>query len=199
MITDTWEIVKELDGSYLLLSAGAAPGFAEKMMIRGRVEGLLPMGIYQENPRRYRYDISGRESLLKRTQSGALEGAEIRSLLRSIYRCCETMEHYLLKPSQLVLEPGFIYAGTEGWSFCAHPERQEAISEQLQALSRFFLRKSNQEDPSTAALCFELFRLCHEDHVTMPQILNLIEADETRVGKSRPGGKKGFLARLMRG
>ena len=199
MITDTWEILRELDGSYLLLAGSEAPGFAEKMMIKGRVEGLLPMGLYQDNPRRYRYEISGRESLLKRSQTGALEGEEIRSLLRSIYRCCESMEHYLLKPSQLILEAGFIYGGPEGWAFCAHPERQEAVSEQLQALSRFFLRKSNQEDPRTAALSFELFRLCHEENVTMPQILSLIEADETRAGGRRGSGKKGFFARLKGG
>ena len=174
------EYVRELDGSYLLLPAcREKENFAERMLLLAHPPGLLPFKLYQEEPeRKYSYEISGRKSLAALCAEEALEAEQIRGLLRSLYRCCEEMEQYLLKPDELCLGPGFMYLGKEGWAFCCLPDHEESLALQLQVLSRYFLRKCNHDDPETAYLAYELFHLCHEDNTTFPQILELIGQEE---------------------
>ncbi len=196
MLLDNMDFVQELDGHYLLLDAPQQGGFEENMMMRAAPACLLPLHIYQTDPRRYAYEISGRESLLKRCGRGALEAEELRDILGSIYRTSEEMERYLLRPDSLILEPGLMYRSRGDWAFIAHPGHQEPLSEQLGSLSRFFLRKSDREDPETAAFSFAFFQLCHEEAVTLPRILNMIE-EERPTEKLRHKKKPLSLARLL--
>ena len=174
MELDNIEFVKELDGSYLLLEAAGKAGFAERMLLYGRPSFILPFRVYQEEPRRYSFEISGRESLSAKSRLRALEGREIREVIRAVFSACEELESYLLKAGSLILEPGLMYRGREGWAFCCHPEQEEDIMLQLQRLTRFFLRKCDHEDPATASLAYELFQLSHEENATFPQVMELV-------------------------
>ncbi len=175
------EFVRELDGNYLVL-AGLSDRtvFAEKMLALGKPAGILPFKLYREGPPRlYSYEISGRSSLAGMTQTRGMEIGEIKTLLRAVYRSCEELERYLLKPENLILEPGLMYLGKDGWAFCAHPEREEDLMLQMQKLSRFILRKCDHENEETARLAYALFQLCHEENVSFPQILELLGQEET--------------------
>ena len=169
------EFVKELDGNYLILEgSNGESGFERKMLLSSRPHGLLPFRIYRAGDEPlYSYEISGKRSLSSLTQTSQIDEKTMRDILRSIHRSCEEAEMYLLRPSGLVLEPGLIFLGKEGWSFVYHPDREEDLFEQLQKLSRFFLRKCNHEDEKTAQTAYELLRICHEENTTFTQIFEL--------------------------
>ncbi|MBO4872907.1 MAG: hypothetical protein J5496_05790 [Lachnospiraceae bacterium] len=183
MNLETVEYVKELDGNYLLLDTEEASPFVEKMLCYGRPRGILPFRVYQEEPRRCSYEISGRESLSARARLRALQAEEIREIVRAVYAACGELEDFLLRPGSLIAEPGMMYRGRDGWAFCVHPSQEEDIIEQMQRLSRFFLTKCDHQDPETAELAYSLFQLCHEANVTFAQIMELIGTD--------PSGEKG--------
>ena len=98
----------------------------------------------------------------------------------------------------ICLDPGLIYRGEEGWAFCYYPGFREEIPEQLQSLTRFFLRKCDHQDPQTARLAYDLFQLCHEENTAFPQILRLLgESGTERTGPEEENS--GFsLKRLFR-
>ncbi len=176
------EYIKELDGNYLLLEAPQKKeSFSERMLLFGRPGRFLPFRIYQEDPdRKYSYEISGRQSLAAMTMTRQITAGQIREVLQAVYRCCEEAEEYLLDPTGICLDPGLMYRGRDGWAFCYCPGFREELSEQIQRLSRFFLRKCDHGDPQTARLAYDLFQLCHEDNTTFPQILELLgEAGQT--------------------
>ncbi len=186
------EFVRELDGNYLVL-AGLSDRtvFAEKMLALGKPAGILPFRLYREGPPRlYSYEISGRSSLAGMTQTRGMEIGEIKTLLRAVYRSCEELERYLLKPENLILEPGLMYLGKDGWAFCAHPEREEDLMLQMQKLSRFILRKCDHENEETARLAYALFQLCHEENVSFPQILELLGQEEAVAAAPEASRKK---------
>ena len=197
MELNTVEYVKELDGNYLTLETETTAPFAERMLLLGRPRTILPFGLYQEHPRRYSFEISGRESLSAKTRLGALEGEEIREIVRSVYFACEELEEYLLRPGNLILEPGLMFKGRDGWAFCVHPAQEEDIIEQMQRLSRFFLSKCNHEDPKTAALGYSLFQLCHEPNATFAQIMELI-GEKTKKDNAKPADRKKGFGRWLR-
>lgn len=194
MNLDTVEYRKELDGNYLLLEAQEQAPFPEKMVLYGKPRYILPFKIEREESRRYSFEISGRESLLAKSRQGALRREEIRQSVRAIYLACEELEAYLLRPGNLILEPGLMFCGREGWAFCLIPGSEEDIMEQMQRLSRFFLSKCDHEEPQTAALCYELFRLMHEPNTSFAQIMELIGTDPAGIGKRK--NKKGLWQRI---
>ncbi len=169
------EFIKELDGNYLVLQ-GEPDGnaFERNMLLHTRPAGLLPFRLFRtgEEPA-YSYEISGRQSLSSLTQTSEIDEKMMRDVLYSIHRSCEEAASYLLRPSGLVLEPGLIFRGREGWSFVYHPDRDEDLFAQLQKLSRFFLKKCNHEDEKTARVAYELLRVCHEENTTFSQIFEL--------------------------
>ena len=71
--------------------------------------------------------------------------------------------------------------------------------EQLQRLSRFFLRKCDHEDPGTAALAYDLFQLCHEENATFAQVMELVGPGADRPGQTKPREKRRGLFSRRRG
>ena len=182
------EFIKELDAHYVIME-GAPEGcmFERKMLLNTRPGGLLPFRLYRAgDPPAYSYEISGRQSLQSLTQACEIDGKMMRDILYSIHRTCEEAELYLLRPSGLVLEPGLIFKGRDGWSFVYHPDREEELFGQLQKLSRFFLKKCSHEDEKTARIAYELLRLCHEENTTFPQLFELWDEETPGPGSVPP-------------
>ena len=174
-MTET-EFVRELDGSYLLIRTDE-PGdeFAGNMIMTARPAHLLPLrSVHGEERKEYRYDISGLKSLSSRLSAREIEAAEIRELIRGIYRVLCELEDHLLEPGSLFLEPGLIFCGPEGYLFCCLPGRKEEIYAQMQPLSRYLLKKGSHEDPDTSALVYTLFELCHEENTSFAQLLEAV-------------------------
>ena len=171
------EFVKELDGSFITVSTtGRGAAFETKMLLYGSVPGLLSFRLLRgEGKEKNCYEISAHQSLSSLLKARTAEPEEIGDLIRALYRCCESLKKYLLRPDGLYLEPGLIFKGKEGWRFCYHPDREEDIFQQIQVLSRFFLKKCNHDDPENARLAYEFFQVTHEDNTSFPQILALWE------------------------
>lgn len=196
---------RELDASWLIIEeTEPANPVSAKMAELAAPAGLLRMeNRVTEEGREYRYVIDGLKSLEASLKTREIEAAEIRSLMNGLYRVSNGLEEYLLDPDSLCLEPGLIYQGREGWRFCYDPSRQTEFFGQLQALSRFLLKKCNHGDGETSRLAYELFRVCHEENFSFTQIWEALEmpeaglpGEEETARKAEKGG--GFLARLGR-
>ena len=139
---------RELDGSFLIITEeGPADGTCVKMAEAAAPAGLLRMeGRETEDGWEYRYAIDGLRSLELSLSTREIAAAEIRSLMHGLYLTSNELREYLLPPDTLCLEPGLIYHGREGWRFCCDPSRQEDFFTQLQALSRFLLKKCDHGD-----------------------------------------------------
>ena len=141
-----------------------------RMAQKAAPPGLLRMESREvEEGYEYRYAIDGLKSMEALFGTRGIEAAEIRDLMNSIYRVSNGLTDYLLDPDQLLLNPGFIYFGREGWRFCYDPSRQEDLFMQLQALSRFLLKKCDHNDEETSHMAYELFRVCHEENYSFTQ------------------------------
>ena len=172
------EFIKELDGNYLVVEGLRQSGFECRMLQYGKPSGLLGFRLFRDGEKiSYHYEISGKQSLSYLTQTSQIDERQIREILYSIYRCCEEAELHLLRPSGLLLEPGLIFRGKEGWFFMYHPDLEEDLFVQMQRISRFFLRKCNQEDERTSRIAYELLRVCHEENTSFSQIFELWEEE----------------------
>ena len=137
---------RELDVSYLIIEEGLPSEMISARMVgKASPAGLLHMECREtENGVEYRYAIDGLKSLEGSLGTREIRAAEIRSLMHSLYRVSNELQEYLLQPDRLFLEPGLIYRGRDEWHFCYDPSRSEDFFAQLQALSRYLLRKSDR-------------------------------------------------------
>ena len=94
--------------------------------------------------------------------------------------------------------------GREGWRFCYDPSRKEEFFGQLQALSRWVLKKCSHGDGETSRVAYELFRVCHEENYSFTQIWEALEMPEPGLSEEdeaeglKPEKREGFFARLGR-
>ena len=197
---------RELDASWLIIEEEepSDPVSAKTAEIASP-PGLLRMeSRVTEAGREYRYAIDGLKSLELTLNTREIEAGEIRSLMHSLYRVSNGLEEYLLEPKRLFLEPGLIYCGREGWRFCYDPSHEADLFGQIQALSRWLLKKCNHGDGETSRMAYELFRVCHEENFSFTQIWEALEMPEPgaadKDGETPRAAEKseGFLARLFR-
>ena len=194
---------RELDASFLIIDEEEpADPVSAKMAEKAAPAGLLRMESREtEAGREYRYAIDGLKSLELSLSTREIEAAEIRSLMHSLYRVSNELGEYLLEPGSLFLEPGLIYHGREGWRFCYDPSRRADFFGQLQALSRYLLKKCNHSDGETSRMAYELFRVCHEEYFSFTQIWEALEMPGPEASEEEAemtGKKEGLFARLCR-
>lgn len=197
---------RELDASWLIIEEDEpSDAISAKMAETAAPYGLLRMeSRMTEEGREYRYAIDGLKSLEASLGTREIEAAEIRSLMYALYRTSDELGEYLLEPDRLFLEPGLIYRGREGWRFCFDPSRRADFFGQLQALSRYLLKKCDHGDGETSRMAYELFRVCHEENFSFTQIWEALEMPEPAL--SGEGGEdgaaaekgEGFFARFRR-
>ena len=193
---------RELDVSYLIIEEGLPSEMISARMVgKASPAGLLHMECREtENGVEYRYAIDGLKSLEGSLGTREIRAAEIRSLMHSLYRVSNELQEYLLQPDRLFLEPGLIYRGRDEWHFCYDPSRSEDFFAQLQALSRYLLRKSDYNDEETSRMAYELFRVCHEENYSFTQIWEALEMPQPGQAEERAPGveKEGFLKKFCR-
>ena len=197
---------RELDASWLIIEEEEpSDPVSAKMAEIAAPAGLLRMeSRVTEEGREYRYAIDGMKSLELALSTREIEAGEIRSLMHSLYRVSNGLEEYLLEPDCLFLEPGLIYCGREGWRFCCDPSRRADLFGQIQALSRWLLKKCSHGDGETSRLAYELFRVCHEENFSFTQIWEALEmpepgtADEGEKAPREAEKSESFFARLAR-
>ena len=194
---------RELDASYLIISEDSpADPVSARMAERTAPAGLLRMESREtETGREYRYAIDGLKSLEASLGTREIMASEIRDLMNSLYRVSNELEEYLLEPDRLFLEPGLIYRGREGWRFCYDPSRREDLFAQLQALSRYLLKKCDHNDAETSRMAYDLFRVCHEENFSFTQIWEALEMPAPPQGEEEQAGPendRGLLARILR-
>ena len=194
---------RELDASYLIIEEEEPSDPVSAEMVQAAApSGLLRMeNRVTESGREYRYVIDGLKSLELSLGTREIEAAEIRSLMHALYLVSNELKAYLLDPDSLCLEPGLIYRGREGWRFCYDPSRQEDLFSQLQALSRYLLKKCDHGDRETSEMAYELFRVCHEEYFSFTQIWEALEMpapDEIEEGADPAPRNEGFLTRFRR-
>ena len=193
---------RELDASYLIISEDLPRDeISARMAERAAPAGLLRMESREtEEGREYRYSIDGLKSMEASLATREIEAAEIRELMHSLYRVSNELQEYLLKPDQLFLKPGLIYRGKDGWRFCCDPSHEEDFFGQLQALSRYILKKCDHNDEESSRIAYELFRVCHEENFTFNQIWEAIETEEPgeNIAEIRIEKEEGFLGKLRR-
>ena len=155
------------------------------MLMENHIRGLLPCSLKKINCRsHFFYDITSRQSMEHIYNSRFLNTADIRTLLRGLYRALKEVKKYLLDVDRIVLQPDMIYMDIESREpfFCYLPGYQNDLLQSFRELTAYLLEHLDQTDNSAVLLGYEIYRKARIENYSLERLLQEAgrpEADNT--------------------
>lgn len=167
---------KSGEKSYLVLSSGEEPEIPYQInMIRyNQIPGLLPVQFFiEDGVYKYFYDISCKESIVKKLGHKKYTIKEIRTIMSSLYRCVRQLEEYLLDINCIILKPQYIFSDKEAFhiQFCFYADKEECFEESLEELFDYFLNRLDYQDERTVVLVYSLYQKLREEHTPLYEVM----------------------------
>ncbi len=156
------EIIYErnLTGSYMKLPAGETEQFDEKMLLRKKIPGLLPVEkCYMDGNGQYWYDISGKQSLDTYCQIRNVGIGFVERMIESICNEIEILDRNLINADCLLLDAGQIFVTNQNQElvFAAYPRKSEPVSAKFQQLMEYMITKIDHKDQKAVQMAYELY------------------------------------------
>lgn len=151
---------RNLTGSYMKIPVSIGHEFDERMMLRRKLPGLLPVErCYIDGTGQYWYNISGKQSLdtYCRIQKIGIDFME--RMIISICSEIEILECNLLDQNCLLLDPEQVFVTNQNQEiiFAIYPGHHEQISSEFQQLMEYLLTKIDHMDQEAVRIGYAIY------------------------------------------
>lgn len=157
-----------------LTAAGYEDDYRIRMLTENHIRGLLPCSLKKINCQsHFFYDITSRQSMEHIYGSRSLNSADIRALLRGLYRALKEVKKYLLDVDRIVLKPDMIYMDIETREpyFCYLPGYQGDLLQSFRELTAYLLEHLDQNDSSAVLSGYEIYRKARIENYSLEKLL----------------------------
>ncbi len=156
------EIIYErnLTGSYMKIPVSFDAEFDERMMLKRKLPGLLPVEkCFVDGQGQYWYNISGRQSLDTFCHMKPIGTEFIEKLIISICAEIEILERNLLDVNSLLLDPEFIYVtnSNQEFVFTIYPGAKDYIELEFQQLMEYILAKIDHKEMEAVQITYAIY------------------------------------------
>lgn len=151
---------RNLTGSYMKIPVSFDAKFDEKMMLKRKLPGLLPVEkCYVDGQAQYWYNISGRQSLDTYCHMKSIGKNFIEQLIISICAEIEILERNLLSVNNLLLDPEFIYVtnSNQEFIFTIYPGAKDIIELEFQQLMEYLLGKIDHKEMEAVHIAYSIY------------------------------------------
>ena len=179
---------KELEKRWLVLlpdktlpevgQAGIDTGsYTLQMALRACIPGLLPLSVvFRDGQELLRADITGCGSVASRYSVSQLSGKDLRTLLYAFRAVVSALPKYLLDPSDLVLNPEYIWYGPQSDEvlFLYIPQSSAEDAHSVRLLAQFLLKRIDHGDPLAVDLAYTFFDQVSRENCSLADVLGKI-------------------------
>lgn len=156
------EIVYErnLTGSYMKIPAGIHAGLDERLMLRRKIPGALPVEkAYVDGNGQYWYNISGKQSLDVYCRVKPVGIELIERLIVSICSEMEILEWNLIHTSCLCLDPELIFVtnSNQEFIFTIYPDGAGGVEKEFEQLMEYLLTKIDHKDTQAVQTAYSIY------------------------------------------
>ncbi|MCR4927057.1 MAG: FHA domain-containing protein [Lachnospiraceae bacterium] len=126
------------------------------MLRETRLKRVLPVRLRYVDDRIFaEYDITGLQPLARLYERQPLKAADIENVIDSIYKANAELEENLLRPSDLLLSPEYIFRQADGgeYLFCCRIEKSME-EDPYKALMKFFMDHVDYGDKESVGLAY---------------------------------------------
>ena len=156
------EIVYErnMTGSYMKIPAGPEPGIDERLMLRRRLSGVLPVEkTYVDGGGQYWYNISGKQSLDTYCREKEVKIDFMEQLIIRICGLMERLEWNLMSADCLMLDPELVFVNNASreFSFTLYPGGNQTIEQEFQILMEYLMKKVDHKDAQAVRVVYRIY------------------------------------------
>ena len=170
---------REMKHNYLMIDPEEifCKGYELKMMEANSIEGLLPFHLKRlDNQNTYYYEITSKQPLSRLLECTTMGSEELYQLIAGIYHVLGRMEKYLLKESQILLEPEYIYICPENFSvsLCLIPGRKGNFPDDMTALLQYLLGKADHKDKKCVVMAYGLYQESLKENYGIDDLMRIL-------------------------
>lgn len=165
-------------GSYMKIPVNLSGEFDEKILLRKKIPGLLPLEkCFINGTAQYWYNISGKQSLDTFCRVKELEIDVIERLIVSICNQIEILEWNLLDTNCLMLDTELIFVSSDSreFIFMVYPGAKGNINKDFRQLMEFLITKVNHKDMDAVHAAYGIYEKTLDESVTLMDIRESIE------------------------
>lgn len=158
-----------------------------RMLQANSVPGLLPIkGQGKDEKSRYRYDVTGKSSILALGEKETWGYEQMEAFMRQFIQVLYEVNNYLLDVNCLSLKPQHIYCRKGQFSFCYCPAVQGDIRAAFHELTEYFVKETDYDDKDGIYLAYQLHKASMEENYNIENLLEMIlERKEREMEKLR--------------
>ena len=168
---------RNVGGSYMKVPMALESQLDEKILLRKKLPGLLPIEkVFVNQSGWYWYDISGKQSLDHFCRVKTLESQMFCHIISSICREIEVMEQNYLSEGCLVLDSEYIFISNQNQeiAFMAYPGNSQNLHKDLQLLMEYLLTKIDHKDVEAVRKAYGIYEKTLDEGYTMQEIRDMI-------------------------
>lgn len=175
---------RNLTGSYMKIPVSPNPGFDEKIMLKRKLPGILPVEkCFVNGAGQYWYNISGKQSLDMFCRMKDIGIEFIERMVVSICNEVEILEWNLMDTNCLVLDPEMIFVSNQSKEliFTVYPGDSTPVTTEFQQLMEYMLTKIDHKDERAVKAAYSIYEKSLDDGYSIMDIRSLImEKKETK-------------------
>lgn len=164
---------RNLSGSFMKIAAPEAGSFDERMLLKQKIPGLLPIEkSYINGIGQYWYQISGKQSLDTFCKIKPVGEAFLEQMLHSICEELRLLEQHLMNINGLCLDTELIYISntTQEFLFTFLPGFTEELQTSFRELMENILSKIDHKDAAAVALAYEIYEKTLDEGYSIEEI-----------------------------
>lgn len=168
---------RNLTGSYMKIPRSNKPGFDEKIMLKRKLPGLLPVEkCFVNGGAQYWYNISGKQSLDMYCRMKDVGIDFIERMVVSICNEIEILEWNLIDINCLVLDPELVFVSNQDKEliFTIYPSESGQLTREFQQLMEYMLTKVNHQDAQAVKAAYSLYEQSLDESLSIMDIKNTV-------------------------
>ena len=143
------------------------------MILKNDIPGILMANVSSVNGQtELSYIISSKESIKDLYEKNKMVFEDIFNILKAIIRVYDTVQDYLLKAEDILLEPELIYYdySTKEYSFCYYPNTKRDLTYEIRNLIEKLMIITEHKDRKGVELIYGVFSICNKKEFMIQDI-----------------------------
>ena len=168
---------RNLTGSYMKIPVALNAKFDEKIMLKRKLPGLLPIErCYVNGHGQYWYNITGKQSLDTYCKVRSIGIDFIERMIISICNELEILEWNLLDINSLMLDPELVFVTNQNGEiiFTIYPGEHTMLSMEFQQLMEYMLTKIDHSDMDAVHAAYAIYEKTLDDTYSIVDIRDMI-------------------------
>ena len=168
---------RNLTGSYMKIPVSLNAKFDEKIMLKRKLPGILPVErCFVNGYGQYWYNISGKQSLDTYCKVRNVGIDFIERMIISICNQIEILEWNLIDTNSLMLDPELVFVTNQNCEiiFTIYPGEHTSLTLEFQQLMEYLLTKIDHSDTQAVQAAYAIYEKTLDDTYSIVDIRDII-------------------------